>query len=673
VSNDPLHRLARRAGIIVDWIDAADKPQRVSNESLRRILSALDLPCETEREVALSLRDLSVETSSPELVTGEIDAPITLSGIRENHARLVLEDGMRRDVRLDISPGGDATLRVSQPGYHEVELRDRTIKLAVAPRRCWTLEDVGRGKKLWGLAVQLYGLQRPGDGGIGDTMALATLGKSAAAYGADAIAISPTHALFAAHPEKFGPYAPSNRLLLNPLLAGVDGLLDGCRAKLESAHDPLIDWPTATTRKMSFLRRLFESFCQRAADDELVRDFQTFRGASGSLLESHARFEAIHAHIIAHDPTNAGWRTWPQEFSSPDNPAVRAFAESHRHEVAFHAFLQWLADRAFGKAQAELRAAGMRIGLIADLAVGMESGGSYAWAHQHEALSSLTIGAPQDLFNPKGQNWGLTTFSPRALVEHDFEPFLATLRAALRHAGGIRIDHILGLKRLWVVPEGETSSQGAYLNYPFEDLLRLVRLESVRERAIVIGEDLGTVPEGFRHVLSENGIAGLDVLWFARDRKGFLDRCEWRHDAVAMTTTHDLPTLAGWWRGADIAFRAEQRLVANESEEEAARSAAREDLWRVFTAADIASTPPPSPERPTDVVDDAISFVAGSPSALVLLPLEDLLGLEAQPNVPGTVDEHPNWRRRYPVAAAEIFNDSQVVARAKMLGERDKS
>jgi 4-alpha-glucanotransferase len=672
VSDDTLHRLARRAGIIVDWTDAADKPQHVSDGSLQRILGALDFPCETEIDAASSLRELAAETSSPGLVTGEIDAPITLLGVREGRARLVLEDGIRRDVALDISAHGDAILRVSQPGYHEVELSDRTIKLAVAPRRCWTLEDVGRGEKLWGLAVQLYGLQRPGDGGIGDTVALAALGKVAAAYGADAIAISPTHALFAAQPEKFSPYAPSNRLLLNPLLAGVDGLLDGFAAELESAHDPLIDWTAAATRKMAFLRGLFESFCQRGPGDELVRDFRTFRQASGNLLESHARFEAIHAHFIAHDPANTGWRTWLQEFSSPDTPAVSAFAASHAHEVTFHAFLQWLADRAFGRAQAELRDAGMKIGLITDLAVGMESDGSYGWAHQHEALSSLTIGAPPDLFNPKGQNWGLTTFSPRALVEHDFGPFLATLRAAMRHAGGIRIDHILGLKRLWVVPEGEPSSQGAYLNYPFEDLLRLIRLESMRERAIVIGEDLGTVPEGFRDVLSESGIAGLDVLWFARDKEGFLDRREWRHNAVAMTTTHDLPTLAGWWRGADIAFRAEQGL-ADKSEEEAARSAAREDLWRVFTAADIASIPVPPPEAPAEVVDDAISFVAGSPTALVLLPLEDLLGLEAQPNVPGTIDEHPNWRRRYPVAAEEILDAPQVVARAKMLRERRKS
>jgi 4-alpha-glucanotransferase len=673
VSSDPLHRLARHAGIVVDWIDATDKPQHVSNESLRKILNALGFPCETETEAARTLRELPVETSNPGLVTGEIDAPITLSGVRESCARLMPEDGMQRDVGLDLSGGGDATLRVSQSGYHAVELSDRTIKLAVAPKRCWTLQDVGRGQKLWGLAVQLYGLQRLGDGGIGDTIALAALGKSAAVYGADAIAISPTHALFAAHPEKFSPYAPSNRLMLNPLLAGVDGLLDGCTAELESAHDPLIDWPAATKRKMAFLRRIFESFCQRDGDDELVRDFQTFRQASGNLLESHARFEAIHAHFIAHDPANSAWSQWPQEFSSPDNPAVGAFAASHAHEVAFHAFLQWLAHRAFGRAQTELRGAGMQIGLITDLAVGMDSGGSYSWMHQHETLSSLTIGAPPDLFNPKGQNWGLTTFSPRALLEYEFEPFLATLRAAMRHAGGIRIDHILGLKRLWVVPEGEPSSEGAYLNYPFEDLLRLVRLESVREHAIVIGEDLGTVPESFRDVLSEAGIAGLDVLWFAQDREGFVDRSKWRHDAVAMTTTHDLPTLAGWWRGADIAFRAEQGLVAKESEEEAARSEAREDLWRVFTAADIASTPPPPPERPTDVVDDAISFVAGSPSALVLLPLEDLLGLEAQPNVPGTIDEHPNWRRRYPLVAEAILDAPRVVARAKMLSERGKS
>ncbi len=276
-----------------------------------------------------------------------------------------------------------------------------------------TLEDVGRGQKLWGLAVQLYGLKRPGDSGIGDTTALAAFGKSAAAHGADAIAISPTHALFAARPDKFSPYAPSNRLLLNPLLAGVDALLEGPPLDVDLTIDnavSLIDWPSATARKMALLRQLYESFCERGAGNASVRDFQTFRQTSGELLESHARFEAIHAHIVTNDPCNTGWRTWPEEFSSPDKPAVTAFSNSHAHEVAFHAFLQWLADRAFGKTQADLREAGMRIGLIADLAVGMESGGSYVWAHQHETLTSLTVGAPPDLFNRRGQNWGLTTF-----------------------------------------------------------------------------------------------------------------------------------------------------------------------------------------------------------------------------------------------------------------------
>ncbi|HEY0144634.1 MAG TPA: 4-alpha-glucanotransferase, partial [Methylovirgula sp.] len=491
MSNETLHQLARRAGLLVDWIDASDKPQRVSDESLRRILDALDFPCATETEAARSLQESSANTARPGLVTGEVNALVLLPGVRENRARLMLENGTQEEARLDKSASGGASLRVSRPGYHKLEFSNRIIKLAVAPKRCLTLEDVGHGAKLWGLAVQLYGLRRPGDAGIGDTSALTALGKSAAARGADAIAISPTHALFAGRPDKFSPYAPSNRLLLNPLLAGVDALLDGRSLDVDATFDnstSLIDWPAATARKTALLRVPFESFFQRDDDDELVRDFRMFRQTSGDVLESHARFEAIHAHIIAHDPSNSGWRTWPQEFSSPNKPAVAAFAASHTREVTFHAFLQWLADRAFGKAQTDMREAGMRIGLIADLAVGMESGGSYVWAHQHETLSPLTVGAPPDLFNQQGQNWGLTTFSPRALIEHDFEPFLATLRSAMRHAGGIRIDHILGLKRLWVIPEGVPSSEGAYLNYPFDDLLRLIRLESMRQRAIVIGE-----------------------------------------------------------------------------------------------------------------------------------------------------------------------------------------
>ena len=287
----------------------------------------------------------------------------------------------------------------------------------------------------------------------------------------------------------------------------------------------------------------------------------------------------------------------------------------------------------------------MRIGLISDVAVGMNPGGSHAWSRPQDLLLGLSVGAPPDLFNTRGQDWGLTAFSPQALLSTGFEPFIATLRAAMRAAGGVRIDHAMGLTRLWLVPRGAPPSEGAYLTYPLDDLLRLIALESHRHRAIVIGEDLGTVEPEFRERMAQAGIAGMDVLWFQRDGKKFLPPAKWRRDAVAMTSTHDLPTVAGWWRGADIETRAKLGL-ADEARERKERAQDRKSLWSAFRKDGVTTKTMPPSSEPAPAVDAAVAFTAQSPAPLALIPIEDVLGLTEQPNLPGTIDEHPNWRRR---------------------------
>lgn len=671
-----IYQLARRAGILVDWTDAANRNQRVQPEALRQILTSLGYLAGSDEESRRSLDDLLVTDAAhrANMITCDVNEAVVLPNETARSARLLLEDGRQRDVRLEPGDGEHAILNpIADIGYHKLQLDEREITLAVAPKRCFTFADLAPSKKLWGLATQLYSLKRNADCGIGDTTALIMLAKAAAAHGADAVAISPAHALFSARPDKFSPYSPSNRLFLNPLLADLSPILEPGRAAAtadgllnEASFDTLIDWPRAARRKTNAFRNSFGRFSTgRADDNELVRSFLKFRTEGGAALENHARFEAIHAAMVAHDPHNNGWVTWPHEFSSPDKPAVAGYAAAHETDITFHIFLQWLADLAFHNAQAAARKSGMRIGLIADLAVGMEPGGSYAWSCQDAVLANMTIGAPPDLFNSQGQNWGLTTLSPRGLAARRFEPFISTLRAAMRNAGGVRIDHILGLNRLWVIPDGASPREGAYLNYPFEDLLRLLRLESIRHRAIVIGEDLGTVPDGFRAKLADNGIAGLDVLWFSRDEDGFVDPRQWRRNAVAMTSTHDLPTVAGWWRGADIEFRAENGLLADRCEEDAARMSDRTKLSAAFAGANIARTDDQA--EGVACVDSAISFVAQSPAPLALIPVEDLLGLTDQPNVPGTIDSHPNWQRRYPVTADEMFDGPSTAARAAAL------
>jgi 4-alpha-glucanotransferase len=488
--------------------------------------------------------------------------------------------------------------------------------------------------------------------------------------------------MFSADPARYGPYSPSSRLFFNPLYAdpaivfgpervrasaqklGLDERAKGLEAQ------PLVDWAESTAAKLALLRCLFEDLWDDVDASDFGDAFASFRSKGGALLEKHARFEAVHAWQLQKDRSRWNWRSWPKPWQDPDSEEVRRFAQAHRREVAFHLFLQWLADASLAAAQTRTRVVGMGIGLIADLAVGMDAGGSHAWSQQTDILVGLNVGAPPDLFNPQGQNWGLTTFAPWTLRTVHFAPFLATLRAATRHAGGVRIDHAMGLTRLWLVPEGASPAEGAYLTCPCTDFLRLIRLESHRHRAIVIAEDLGTVPDGFQDNLAKSGINGMRVLWFERDEDGaFRPPSAWSVEAAAMTSTHDLPTVAGWWRGTDIETRHRLTRASRpdvESEEQNQRAADRGMMWDALRSAEVAQGTA-SAASIDGVVDAAIRFVAETPSELALIPFEDMLGQADQPNLPGTVAEHPNWRRRYRAEASSMWDRPEVARRARLL------
>ena len=352
----------------------------------------------------------------------------------------------------------------------------------------------------------------------------------------------------------------------------------------------------------------------------LAKDFASFRAEGGDLLTQHARFEALHGARLREDRAAWSWRDWPAEWRDPQSRAVLAFAAEHEREVTFHIFLQWLIARSLAAAQRAGRAAGMRVGLIADLAIGMDGGGSHAWSRQSEVLVGACVGAPPDYYNANGQNWGLTTFSPLALAATGFSPFIATLSAAMRYAGGLRIDHVMGLARLWLIPDGARPTEGAYVAFPARSLFHLIALESFRHRAIVIGEDLGTLPYGFRGRLDEEGLAGLQVLRFERDERGFYRGPEtYRQNAVAMASTHDLPPTAGWWAGHDIEMRGRIAGFASEDEiagERASRTESRHFLWGALRHAGAASGDEPPPDADgcgdgrggTLCGDDAIGF-----------------------------------------------------------------
>lgn len=691
MSDEALRDLARRAGIEVEWQDYAGRPHVVSPDVLRGILGALGLPADTRSQLAASRRQVARRAALsdlPPLVTATAGRPtrLDLGAGDPQPAKLLLERGGSRDITLMPARGRLRIPAVAESGYHRLQMGGREIVLAVAPAQCRTIEDVVPDARLWGLAAQVYGLRSPGDGGIGDAAGIAALATSAAAAGADALALSPLHALFSADPARFAPYSPSSRLFFNPLHAAPALVFGAARvadaisdaglgetfARLEAL--PLIDYPAAAEAKLALLRGVFSAVVDGPdATSALGADFATFRADGGALLQEHARFEALHAALM---PEEHDWRRWPVDLRDPASPAVAAFAAAHDREVLFHAFLQWVADRSIAAAHTQARQAGMRIGLIGDLAVGMDATGSHAWSRQRDILGGLTIGAPPDLFNPRGQAWGLTSFSPRALSEGGFAPFIATLRAALRHAGGVRIDHAMGLTRLWLVPDGADPADGAYLTYPVTDLLHLLALESTRHNAVVIGEDLGTVPAGFRETLALAGVHGMRVLWFEHADHGFAAPAAWDRLAVAMTTTHDLPTVAGWWQGTDITARAELGRLGEGVQAEtvlAERATERPALWRSFVAEGVAQGDPPAPEASDPAVDAAVRFVNRTPSPLALIPIEDILGQQEQPNLPGTIDQHPNWRRRLPGTAEALLQDSHAAARtAALAAERPR-
>jgi 4-alpha-glucanotransferase len=648
--DDALQALAREAGIAVDWIDAFDQPQCVSIGSLRSILAALGLPCATAAQIAESRKHLrALAGGTRAFFTATVGEPIVI--------------------------GTTQVAAIDKPGYHHVSVGGRNVTVAVAPPRCLTFEDIAPGERLYGIALQLYALRRAGDDGFGDAGALTEFVTGAASQRADAVALSPTHSLFPADTSHYAPYSPSSRLFLNPLYAdpaivlGADRV-DAARSHVPPSQEALIDWPEAARAKYALLRRLYDDLAAKDladSDSALAADFAAFEREGGDRLHEHALFEVLHHHWFT-TKRSWSWREWPATWHNRASDDTTRFAAEHADAVRFHVFLQWLADRSFAHAQRAARDAGMRIGLVSDLAVGMSPGGSHAWSRHSDLLLGLNVGAPPDLINARGQDWGLTGFSPQALIASGFEPFLATLRAALRNAGGARIDHVMGLSRLWLVPQGASPVEGAYLSYPLDDMLRLIALESHRHNAIVIGEDLGTVQPEFRRRLAKVGIAGMDVLWFQRKGAAFLAPSAWRRDSVAMTSTHDLPTISGWWSGADIATRA--RLGLADKSETKQRAKDRATLWKAFAKAGIVDRKAPVSNDSAAAVDAAIAFTAKSPAALALIPIEDVLGLTEQPNVPGTVDEHPNWRRRLAQPSEHIFASPQVRARLKSLRDR---
>jgi 4-alpha-glucanotransferase len=515
--------------------------------------------------------------------------------------------------------------------------------------------DFLRRGRAWGVSCQLYGLRSRRNWGIGDLEDLARLGEMLATFGADFVGINPLHALFLAAPEHCSPFFPTSRTFLNPLYIAVDRI-EGYRAGEDADETalnllrqaPLIDYAAAAACKLVALRNIHARWKDAGGTTETLG----FVREGGAELRRHALFQAIGLALVE-EGHQAGWSSWPAPFRNPESPEVAEFARKQAASVDFQIWLQWIADAQLAEAAGRLRQAGMRIGLYLDLAVGSAPDGSATWSDRALSVVGVEIGAPPDMFNRSGQKWGLAPMSPTEIAARGCEPMRCTYDTVLRHAGALRIDHAMNVHRLFWIPSAFPASDGAYAIYPMKGIVQTLSDASQKHRAIIIGEDLGVVPDGFRREMKRAGMLGYRLFFFERGRQGFRPPETWPRHALACVGSHDTATLAGWWTGSDIATRRDIGLC-DEADVERLREERGLERHQAMSLLRRHGVELPSARYSSQVAAGIHLLLARTPALLFVAQIEDLVGETDQPNIPGTVDEHPNWRRRLSVQLEDL-------------------
>jgi 4-alpha-glucanotransferase len=562
---------------------------------------------------------------------------------------------------------------VLPPGRHELEVKigagvPSRCPLVVAPAHCYEPEAIRRGRRLWGVAVQLYTVRSRRNWGIGDFEDLKALIGWLAPRGASFIGLNPLHALAPADPERASPYSASSRHFLNVLYIAVTQVaeLEHCaaaqaRMRTPSFEDrlrqlreaPLVDYAGVAEIKLEMLRLLFEEFHRRhlGPGTERAGAFCSFVAAGGQLLQLHARFDALDRHLRRALGTQSGWLSWPPEFRDPQSGAVLRFAAEHPREIEFYLYLQWLAHEQLGAAQGLARELGMPIGLYGDYAVGTHPSGSETWVDQTGYRMGAEIGAPPDALAHRGQGWGLPPPDPVVMESQHLEGFVRLLRNNMRYYGALRLDHVMSLFRLWWVAAGRSPVDGAYVHYPLDLLLANLVLESARCACVIVGEDLGVVPDEMRRAMLQFGLYHYKVLLFEKVGGRYRRPDEFVHRALAIVTTHDMPTLRSFWDGRDIELRRDLRLYPTPELERAEFEGRARDRAALLAALDeerLAPALPATPDAPfsADLARAIHVYLARSSAILAAVQIDDLLGMEEPVNVPGTDREYPNWQRK---------------------------
>lgn len=607
-----LDDLCRRAGLTWVYRDGAGRLQEAPEESRRAVLAAL----------------------------GHGNRDAALPGALRQSTSLAISAGQPRDWGpgpwlLTTESGediqGEGPLPPLPVGYHRVAHNGWTVHLLAAPDR------LPAPPRRWGLTLPLFSLWEGARAGLGSYAQLGDLAEGVAPSGAAFLGINPIHAGFPADPGNYSPYAPSHRRRLNTLHVATGHPLPETGA--------LIDYTPTIRAQRAALEEAFTGF---AGDP----DFETWRGAGGAALEQFVTHQALS------EVFGGYWMAWPAEYQDPTSPQVQSFARERSKRLRFHAWAQWMAETQLAAAQSRARDAGMRFGLYLDIAVGTHPSGAETWAERGLFAQGVSLGAPPDLLGPSGQRWGLAPMRPDMLRATGYAAFAQTLRQQLKFCGLLRIDHILGLERSFWLPD---HLPGLYVTMPRDELLAVLRIEAGRAGATVIGEDLGTIPEGLRGALESSGVLGCRVAMFERDWEGsgaFLPPEAYTPTALASWATHDLPTWAGWRQGRDIDWRAQLGELADPEAAHAARTAEVAGFDAVTGGADMAAMH---------------AFLARSASTLVAVQGEDLAGAVEQANLPGTVYEHPNWCRRLPIPLSGLISAATLGDTARIMTEAGRN
>ena len=696
-----LVELAHRYGVADAYEDWSGAQRVVAESTLVAVLVALGVPASTEEERAAALAELDrqhwARTLSPTVVTREGRVASFWVHVTDGEpigSWIRLEDGTFRTglrqlpndqpaYELDGRRIGEATFELPDDlpiGYHRLHVDAGGVAgeaaLIVSPAALELPASLGGGRT-WGLAAQLYSVRSEGSWGIGDLTDLTDMAVwSAARHGAGFVLVNPLHAAAPTAPMEPSPYLPTSRRFVNPIYLRVEaisefafvkdrGELRKARAVAQgrAAKSKLIDRDSSWKVKRAALKAVYR--VKRSAGRQLA--YTAFRTREGSSLDDFAVWCAL-AEKYGND-----WHLWPEELHHPAGDAVAAFAAKHDDAVDFHRWLQWQLDDQLTSAQATAVQAGMALGVMHDLAVGVDPNGADAWALQDTLTLGVSVGAPPDEYNQLGQDWSQPPWRPDRLIEQGYEPFRALVNAVLRHAGGIRIDHVIGLFRLWWVPKGAPPTEGTYVRYDHEALIGIVALEAYRSGAVVVGEDLGTVEPWVRDYLRERGLLGTSILWFEQDNWGGggpLSARWWREYCLSSVTTHDLPPTAGYLAGEHVRIREELNLLARPASEELADDRAEQAAWLAELRSAGLLGENPDVEQ---IVSALYAYLGRTPSRLLALALPDAVGDVRAQNQPGTTDEYPNWRVKLAgpdgkeLLLEDVFADPRAAALADVL------